>query len=42
MAFRIHKILNNNAVVVLKEYGIRFPEEELAYIVLHIQRLRKR
>ncbi|AMV12583.1 levansucrase [Geobacillus thermoleovorans] len=25
-----------------KEYGIRFPEEELAYIVLHIQRLRKR
>jgi beta-glucoside operon transcriptional antiterminator len=23
-------------------YGIRFPEEELAYIVLHIQRLRKR
>ncbi|QIZ66168.1 PRD domain-containing protein [Geobacillus subterraneus] len=25
-----------------KEYGIRFPEEELAYIALHIQRLRKR
>ncbi|AGT33825.1 levansucrase [Geobacillus genomosp. 3] len=25
-----------------QEYGIRFPEEELAYIVLHIQRLRKR
>ncbi|OQP06721.1 levansucrase [Geobacillus sp. 46C-IIa] len=30
------------AAYAAKEYGIRFPEEELAYIVLHIQRLRKR